>query len=191
MRLLIVGLCLSAISMMAAEVPRPSPEYVFTLQGGKQDLLSKYKGKVVVLEFLFTTCPHCQKSATLLSKLQTEYAMKGLQVLGVAINPDPDLAGFTRQYATTFPVGAGTRDSAYSFLQQSVMAANFYVPQMVFIDKKGVIRAQYNGTDPFLGDQQETNMRNMINQLLAEPGAKAAPAKTSPAKPKPAKRVAS
>ena len=50
------------------------------------------------------------------------------------------------------------------------MSPNFYVPQMVFIDKKGVIRAQYGGTDPFLGDQQEANMRGMIEQLLAEPG---------------------
>ena len=39
------------------------------------------------------------------------------------------------------------------------MSQNFYVPQMVFIDRKGVIRAQYGGTDPFLGDQQEANMR--------------------------------
>jgi len=163
----------------AAEVPRQSPEYAFTLAGGKQDLLSNYKGKVVILEFLFTTCPHCQKSAMILSKLQREYAMRGLQVLGVAINPDPDLAGFAKQYASAFPVGAGTRDSALNFLQQSVMATNFYVPQMVFIDKKGVIRGQYSGTDPFLGDQQENNMRGLINQLLAEPGG----AKTAPAKP--------
>ena len=46
----------------------------------------------------------------------------------------------------------------------------FYVPQMVFIDRKGVIRGQYGGTDAFLGDQQEANMRGMVEKLLAEPG---------------------
>src|SRR3954465_10906642 len=125
MRLWIAGLLLSGMALMGAEVPRQSPEYALMLPGGQQDLLSKYKGKVVVMEFLFTTCPHCQKSATVLSRLQKEYGPKGLQVLGVAINPTPDIAGFTRQYATGFPVGMGTRDSAYSYLQQSIMSQNF------------------------------------------------------------------
>jgi peroxiredoxin len=161
----------------------------FTLPSGQQELLSKYKGKVVAMEFLFTTCPHCQKSATILSKLQREYGPKGFQAIGVAINPNPDLAGFNRQYATAFPVGSGTRESAYSYLQQPIMSQNFYVPQMVFIDRKGVIRAQYGGTDSFLGDQQETNMRAMIERLLAEPGgAKAAPTK-APSKAKAGKKV--
>jgi cytochrome oxidase Cu insertion factor (SCO1/SenC/PrrC family) len=177
------GLFFSGIALVGAEVPRQSPEFALTLPGGQQELLSKYKGKVVALEFLFTTCPHCQKSAMLLSKLQHEYGPKGFQAIGVAINPNPDLAGFTAQYATAFPVGAGTRDSAFQYLQHSIMAPNFYVPQMVFIDKKGVIRAQHSGTDDFLGDQQEANMRGMIEKLLAEPaGGKPAAAKRKPAK---------
>jgi cytochrome oxidase Cu insertion factor (SCO1/SenC/PrrC family) len=170
MRLFMTAVLLSGLALTGAEIPRQSPEYALTLPGGQQELLSKYKGKVVALEFLFTTCPHCQKSATILSKLQREYGAKGFQALGVAINPTPDLTGFARQYATAFPVGAGTRDSAYSYLQQSIMSQNFYVPQMVFIDRKGVIRGQYSGTDSFLGDQQEANMRAMIDRLLAEPG---------------------
>src|SRR5688572_19344071 len=103
--LIAAGLLLSGLQMMAAEVPRQSPELAFTLPGGTPDLLSKYKGKIVVLEFLFTTCPHCQQSATTLSRLQSEYGPKGLQVLGVAINPDPDIQTFKRMYATAFPVG--------------------------------------------------------------------------------------
>lgn len=183
-----MALFCSAITAVAAEIPRQSPEYVINLPGGRQELLSKHKGKVVVLEFLLTTCPHCQQSATLLSKLQKEYGQK-IQVLGVAINPDPDIAGFTRQYATGFTVGSNSRETALGYLQQSLMATNFYVPQMVFIDKKGVIRAQYGGTDPFLGTNQEANIRGMIDKLVAEAGggSKAAPAKGKPA----AKKVAS
>lgn len=73
-----------------------------------------------------------------------------------------------------------------SFLQHSYMAPNFYVPQMVFIDKKGVIRGQYGGTDPFLGQNHEANMRGMIEKLLAEGGG-STPAK-APAKPKSTKK---
>src|SRR5437868_5190648 len=101
---------------LRAETPRPSPEYAIAMPNGQQDLLSKYKGKVVVLEFLFTTCPHCQHSAGVLSKLQTELGPKGFQALGVAINPDPNVPDFVRRYNVNFPVGSGTRDSAYAYL---------------------------------------------------------------------------
>jgi peroxiredoxin len=178
--IIVAGLLLAAVGLDAAEVPRQSPEFVITIPGRGQELLSKYKGKVVILEFLFTTCPHCQQSAVALSKLQREYGPRGLQVLGVAINPNPDLTGFTNMYATGFPVGSATRDQAYNYLQQSIMSQNFYVPQVVFIDRKGVIQAQYGGTDPFLGAQQESNMRGMIEKLLGA----AAPAKSAPTKTK-------
>jgi cytochrome oxidase Cu insertion factor (SCO1/SenC/PrrC family) len=186
MRLILAaGLFVSGVTLFAAEVPRQSPEFALTLPGGKQELLSKYKGKVIALEFLFTSCPHCQKSATFLSKLQRELGPKGFQAIGVAINPEPDLATFTTLYATAFPVGSGTRDSAFQYLQHSIMAPNFYVPQMVFIDKKGVIRGQYGGNDPFLAEQQEANIRGMVEKLLAESGG----GKPAPAKRKPAKKV--
>lgn len=187
--LLAVGLLCSALVVTAAEIPRQAPEYVINLPGGGQDLLSKYKGKVVVLEFLLTTCQHCQKSAISLSKLQQEFGPK-IQVLGVAINDEnPDVPTFTRQFATGFQVGTNTRATAMAFLQESVMARNFYVPQMVFIDKKGVIRAQYGGADPFLGANQEANIRGMITKLLAEPGGAAKPA-TTPTKSKAAAKKA-
>jgi thiol-disulfide isomerase/thioredoxin len=178
---LALGLLASALSAVAAEIPRQAPEYVINLPGGQRDLLSKYKGKVVVLEFLLTTCPHCQQSAAVLSKLQREYGPK-VQILGVAINPDGDIPGFIRQYATGFQVGSNTRETALAFLQQSIMSSNFYVPQMVFIDRKGIIRAQYGGADPFLGASQEANIRGLIDKLLAEPGGakSASPAKTKP-----------
>ena len=64
------------------------------------------------------------------------------------------------------------------------MSQNFYVPQMVFIDRKGVIQAQHGGTDPFLGDQQEANMRGLIERLLAEPGGTKATPTEAPAKSK-------
>ena len=57
---------------MAVDVPRPAPEFSAKLPNGGQILLSKYRGKVVALEFLFTTCPHCQHASQVMSQLQTE-----------------------------------------------------------------------------------------------------------------------
>jgi len=50
------------------------------------------------------------------------------------------------------------------------------VPQLVFIDRTGVIRAQYSGVDPFFSNE-EANMRAEVEKLLSEPVAKAAAGK--------------
>ena len=176
MRSFIAALLLSVVTL-PGQIPRPSPEFVIALPNGQQDLLTKYKGKVVILEFLFTTCPHCQNAARILTKLQSELGPKGFRAIGVAINPDPDVPGFIKKFNVGFEVGTGTRDAAYAFLQKSVMSS-FSVPQIVIIDKKGVIRNQYTGNDAFLATNEETNLRDTINKLLAEGGTAAAPAKT-------------
>lgn len=170
------------MAVSAAEIPRPAPEYAFTLPDGSQGLLSTYRGKVIVVEFLLTTCPHCQQSSRVLAKLYTELGPKGFQPVGIAINPEADVGAFIRQYNLNFPVGKGGREAAWGFLQHSIMAPNFYVPQMVFIDKKGIIRAQYGGSDPFLTNNEEANIRSMVEKLLAEPGGKSGPAKPAAAK---------
>jgi thiol-disulfide isomerase/thioredoxin len=178
MRCLLGALTLSALSLTAAQVPRPAPEYAITLPNGQHELLTKHKGKVVMLAFILTTCPHCQNTARLVSKLKNEYGPQGFQPLMVAINPDGDVNGFIQQFQVNFPVGKGTRESAYAFLQQSIMAPSFYVPQVAFIDRKGVIRAQYGGSDAFMASNEEANIRGMIERLISE----GAPAKST-AKP--------
>jgi peroxiredoxin len=187
MRSFLFGLLIAAACAMGAQVPRPAPELAIQMPNGQQELLSKYKGKVVVVEFLLTTCPHCQNSSRILSKLKDEFGAKGFQPLGVAINPEADVNDFVRRFNVNFPVGKGTREAAYGFLQHSIMAPSFYVPQMVFIDRQGIIRAQYGGSDAFLASNEEANIRGMIEKLLAEGSTAPAKSKAKPAS-KPAKK---
>jgi len=172
MRSLLAISLIAAFTLIGAQIPRQSPELAIMLPNGQQELLTKYKGKVVVLEFLLTTCPHCQNSSKLLSKLKTELGAKGFQPLGAAINPEGDVSDFVKRFGVNFPVGKVSRDTAYAYLQHSIMSPTFYVPQVVFIDRNGVIRAQYGGSDPFLSTNEEANIRAMLEKLLAEPPAK-------------------
>lgn len=175
MRLLLAALALGATVLPAAEIPRQAPEFSFVAPGGKAVNLSDYKGKVVVLEILSTTCPSCQKSAGLLSKLNRELGA-AFQPLGAAMNEGANVPAFVQAYGVNFPVGTVRPDTAYAFLQHSVMRPGFYFPQLVFIDRKGVIRAQYGGADAFLQTNEEANIRNMVQKLLAEPAGSAKPA---------------
>jgi thiol-disulfide isomerase/thioredoxin len=82
--LFVAGLAVQA----AAPVPRPAPEFKIQEPSGKATLLSAQKGKVCVIQFLFTWCQHCQATAQSLSKLQTELGGKGLRVFGVGFNDE-------------------------------------------------------------------------------------------------------
>jgi thiol-disulfide isomerase/thioredoxin len=194
LRSLLILFCstlMTLASAAGAEVPRPSPEYAIRLTTGQQLLLSHYRGKVVALLFVQTTCPHCQMTCQLVEKLDKEYGPRGFQPLAVAFN---DMAvmlvpDFIKQCGLTFPVGYDTRDPVFTYLERSP-ALRTYVPMMVFIDKRGVIRGQYMGDDKFFAlDSQEKNIRAMIEKLLKEP----ADRKRSSATPKarPAKNRAS
>ena len=161
-------------------VPRPAPDLKIKIPGGATQQLSQYKGKVVALEFLLTTCSHCQKTSQVLSKIQQEYGPKGLQVIGIAINPMAQMAvpDFIKQFQLNFPVGYDEPDVANGFLQHPIMI-RMLMPQLAFIDRAGIIRAQYGGDQPFFQDQ-EKNIRAKVEELLNEKpaAAKGAPPKT-------------
>jgi len=172
MRILAALLALSAAAMAGSAPPviRPTPEFTVHEPSGKQIPLSSLRGKVVVLTFMFTTCPHCQAEAHMLTGLEREMGPRGLQVLGVAFNDNASVLvpGFVQEYQVGFPVGASDRGSVLNYLGVSEMT-RWVVPQVVVIDKKGNIRAQ----SPSMGDpnlQAETYMRDLIESLLKEPG---------------------
>jgi peroxiredoxin len=166
----ILSLCLFAVSAGAVTVPRPAHEFVIRGPGGEA-LLSQFRGKVVLLAFIFTSCPHCQHSVGIMSGLQNEYGSRGFQALGSAFNEMAAqlLPSFLTQFHPTFPVGYAARATVLEYLQTP---SNFplSVPVLVFIDRKGTIRSQHMGSDdPFFKDQ-EKSMRAELEGLLKEPG---------------------
>lgn len=171
-----------ALSAAAGDFsPRKAPDFKITEPSGKSFQLSSLHGKVCVLEFLYTTCPHCQRESQMLTKLQKEMGPRGLQVVGVAFNDNAAVLvpGFVSQLGVTYPVGYSTVDAVLGYLGVSQME-RWVVPQVVVIDRKGMIRAQ----SPALGDpnlQDEAYMRNFLDNLLKEgaPATKARTAKTS------------
>ena len=64
----------------APPVPRPAAELAITEPSGKQSLLSEYRGNVVIVQFLYTTCSHCAATARMFTKLQSELGSRGLRV---------------------------------------------------------------------------------------------------------------
>ena len=82
-----------------------------------------------------------------------------------------------KQNGITFPVGFSLRDPVMNYLQMSA-DARLSVPQIVVIDRKGMIRQQsLTANDDTTAT--EANLRNMIETLLTEPAGAPANKSTS------------
>jgi thiol-disulfide isomerase/thioredoxin len=160
---LFVAFSLAAGSIWAAGAGRKAPELAFTVPGQGQKLLSQYRGKVVALEFILTTCPHCQDASHVMTRYQQELGGRGFQALDIAINaldtsPDPNsantiVANFVKEFQVGFPVGWVTRDRVM-------------VPQLVLIDRKGVIHYETPAGD---SPERESLMKQeVIRQHIEE-----------------------
>src|SRR5215470_6501399 len=102
-----------SLTAPAASLPRKSPEFTIVEPSGKTTLLSSFKGKVVVMEFLFTGSPRCLNLVETLNKLNHELGPRGFQPLAVAFGPDASVSVLTRladHFKLTFPFGYSTRD---------------------------------------------------------------------------------
>ena len=152
-----------------APVPRKSPELLIVEPSGKQMRLSSQKGKVVLIEFLLTNCPHCLRVAQRIAKLQWDFGSRGFQTIGVAF--DSGVSGqkvteFAKQFAVTYPIGYTSSEKVDSFLGRSG-TERLRVPQIVVIDHNGIIRAQSRPTGE-KNLEDETYLRNLIDSLLKE-----------------------
>lgn len=97
-----------------------------------------------------------------------EYLANGLEAVMVALNPNPNVVGFLRQYNLPFGVGVADYEKSRAFVGLSMMV-QAYVPWFTLIDKKGQIREQHFGNQPFFANEEQ-NLRAAFNKLLAEPG---------------------
>lgn len=167
----VVGVLFGALVLSAAmpPVPRPAPDLVVHFNDGTAIPLHSLRGKVVALTCIFTTCVHCQHASEEFTKLYQEYGARGFEPVGVAFNTMANLyvADFIRDHGIKHPVGFSAPEKVLEFLGISPME-RYVVPQIVWIDRKGIIRSQ----TPAMGEEkllQPPYWREMIETLLKEP----------------------
>jgi peroxiredoxin len=152
----------------AADTARPSPPFTIQRTGAPPLRLSQYRGKVVALAFIYTSCSHCQQLTTELILIAHDYASRGVQFLECAFNDDAVAAmpEFLERFTPPFPVGFATNAAVMTYLQHSVIDPRpLFVPHMVFLDRAGVIRADYPGGDAFFSNAN-ANIRAQLDKML-------------------------
>jgi peroxiredoxin len=172
--IVIVALITSAFALPSVTAQRKSPEFTISDSSGKTMLLSSFKGKVVIMEFLFVNSQHCMRVATTLNKLNNELGQRGFQAVGIVLDPPnarstgaQTLPAVVDYLKLTYPMGYASKDSVDKYLGRSGNEI-LNIPQVVVIDRAGMIRATSGGRggEPTLED--ENSLRNLILGLLKE-----------------------
>lgn len=162
-----------AAASQPAEAPPAAPAsnsaLSFRAYGGRDIAIEDYQGKVVMVLFFSTDCPHCQSTARILAPIYREYQSKGVEFLGVAVNPSAaqNLPAFVTQYGVEFPVGLGTSMQWSSFAKFSV-TKRAYVPHVLFVGKDGEVVEDYPGEDTAFWQDQGANIAAALDRLLAQ-----------------------
>jgi peroxiredoxin len=144
-------------------VPRKAPPFQIQIDSKKGFDLGQFTGKTVVLAFMLTDCSHCEFTAGLLNKIQTDYGER-VQVIGSAIDEQAanQFAAFQKKNAITFPVGYNSLGDAVKFMGYAP-GVEIPLPIVMFIDRNGIIRAQFDSKD----DKEMTNEPDQNKNLRA------------------------
>jgi peroxiredoxin len=138
-RFLIVFSC--ALALAAADGPRRAPG--FALPNSKMNVvdLADFRGKIVILEFMQTTCPHCAAFAEVLHGLEQKYGAK-IQILAVVKSPEDNtntVAQYIAGHKIDYPVLFDAGQMAYSY----ILSPNLQFPHVYLIDGNGYIRGDW------------------------------------------------
>lgn len=100
--------------------------------------VSRWDGKVLVLNFWATWCPPCVREVPMLVELQSELGAKGLQIVGIAVDKRDLARDFVQQAQVNYPILYGVQ----SALEVSQLYGNDAgtLPHTAIIDRQGRVR---------------------------------------------------
>lgn len=121
--------------------------------------LESFKGKVVYLDFWASWCGPCAKSFPFMNALHQELSAKGLAVVAVNLDENPeDARAFLQTHPAGFTLAADTDEQCARQFDVKAM------PSSYLIDRAGVIREVALG---FRDGEAET-LRKTVDTLLSE-----------------------
>ena len=87
--------------------PAPLPDFNLADVSGNQHNISEWQGKIRIINFWATWCPPCLKEIPEFIALQKQYADKGLQFIGIAIDDQEAVAEFLATNKINYPILIG------------------------------------------------------------------------------------
>jgi cytochrome c biogenesis protein CcmG/thiol:disulfide interchange protein DsbE len=137
----------------------PAPDFTLQTLDGREVILSKLKGKVVLLDFWATWCGPCRESIPHLIDLYKTYQENGLEVIGM--NVDRGDTNAVKRFVNSMNI-------PYSIIfTPEEVSRNFAIsglPTAVLIDKQGKIREKISGFTIEIGKQMASKIANLLSE---------------------------
>jgi cytochrome c biogenesis protein CcmG, thiol:disulfide interchange protein DsbE len=131
---LLVGCAQGGQSPQHAAVGAPAPSFSEPTVTGTSLTMASLVGKPVWLNFFATWCGPCNEEAPVIETVSTEFAPRGLQIVGVDVLENAAKAKeFVEKHKLNYPaiIDSGALRDAYNING---------MPVSVFIDKAGVVK---------------------------------------------------
>ncbi|MCJ8289164.1 MAG: SCO family protein [Crocinitomicaceae bacterium] len=168
------------------------PSFTYLNQDSTEVTAESMKGKIWVADFFFSTCPTiCPTMTTQMKRLQamTKDLENDLQFISFSINPSYDQPTMLRRYIKHHGITANnwqflTGDEAEthelgvkSFLvhvasDEEAAGGYAHSPAFTLVDKEGIVRGVYIGTDTKDVDRLEKDLRKLLKYEYGVDGSK-------------------
>jgi thiol-disulfide isomerase/thioredoxin len=137
-----------------------------------------FRGKVVLLAIGGSWCPNCHDEAPFLSELYSAYHARGLEIVGLMFENDPDpnlsrprVQSFIKRYGVKYPMLIpGTTQMINEKLPQLVNFGAY--PTSIYLGRDGRVRSVHAGfASPATGAEHtrlKQELRELTEKLLAE-----------------------
>ena len=147
------------------------PEFSFIERDGRQVTLAELKGKVWLVNFIYTNCPDtCPIQSAQMREIQEDFKdEKDLRLVSITVDPQRDTPEVLTEYANRFSADparwfflTGEKETIYKFAQEGFRlgavelphekrpesgATHTHSPRFVLIDRDAQIRGYYVSTD--------------------------------------------
>jgi thiol-disulfide isomerase/thioredoxin len=137
----------------------PAPAFDLDSLAGKHVNLADYKGQVVLINFWASWCGPCRKEMPILEQLNKAYKSKGVQLVGVNVEPNSeDAKKYLQSTPVTFPILLDRASTVSKLYQVQGM------PNTVILDRSGKVRYIHRGYQPGAENEYLDQIRMLVRE---------------------------
>jgi thiol-disulfide isomerase/thioredoxin len=153
----IVAMAPAALSLLAGALSLPAagdysnrhaPGFSLSDSHYRQHDPQDYRGKVLLVDIMSTTCPACIRLADILVELKAKYGDK-LAIISVVTAPDnfQTADAFADRHKVTWPLVFDMGQMIASYLKVTPSNPQVHFPHLFAVDGNGTIRNDYGPED--------------------------------------------
>ena len=154
------------------------PQFEFTNSDGNTVTLDNLKGKVWVADFIFTTCTMaCPMMTGNMNIVHKKFKKNdNVRLVSISVYPEYDTPEVLKNYASQYDADTekwlfltGKEDAVKDVIRDGFKIGDyediiFHSEKFALVDKKGIIRAYYNG----MKSEDMKQLKKDINALLKQ-----------------------